>query len=59
MGGGGWNKSGGGLENFLKINKREGGRLFGPQEQMISSIDYVSSHYGFHRSLIDGKWPLL
>ena len=24
-GGGGWNKSGGGLENFSKINKRGGG----------------------------------
>ena len=28
---GGWNKSGGGLENFSKINKR-GGRLFGTRE---------------------------
>ena len=28
---GGWNKSGG-LENFSKINKRGGGRLFGTRE---------------------------
>ena len=35
----GWNKSGG-LENFSKINKRGGGRLFGTREQMILHIDF-------------------
>ena len=29
---GGWNKSGSGLENFSKINKPGGGRLFGTRE---------------------------
>ena len=33
-GGGGWNKSGGGLENFSKINK-PGGGLFGTGEYSL------------------------
>ena len=38
---GDWNKSGGGLENFSKINKRGGGRLFGTQEYVDGWLFYL------------------
>ena len=38
--GGGWNKGGGGLETFSKINKR-GGRLFGIREYANSYDRYT------------------
>ena len=39
---GGWNRSGG-LENFSKINKREG-RLFGTREYMLLSFLFAIQH---------------
>ena len=43
-GGGGWKKSGGGLENLSKINKRGGGRLFGTREYTRLYTNFPKMH---------------